>query len=76
MVQKIRKNASVGGRIRQYRLLAGLTQEQMIAKLQLSGCNISRGTYAKIEAGIRNLDLFELKSIKQVLNVSYDKLFD
>ena len=76
MVQKIRKRALLGSGIRTYRTKQGLTQEQMTAKLQLLGCNISRGTYAKIEAGIRNIDVSELNTILRMLHISYEDLLD
>ena len=52
----------------------GYTQEQLAAKLQLHGCDISRGTLAKIEANKRNIRLYELKMLKEVLNVTYDDI--
>jgi len=76
LVQKIRKSALLGSGIRTYRTKQGLTQEQMTAKLQLLGCNISRGTYAKIEAGIRNIDVSELNTILRMLHISYEDLLD
>jgi len=76
LVQKIRKRALLGSGIRTYRTKQGLTQEQMTAKLQLLGCNISRGTYAKIEAGIRNIDVSELNTILRMLHISYEDLLD
>ena len=54
-MQKIRHNATLGKNIRSFRRAAKLTQEQVIAKMQLENCAISRSTYAKIEAGLANI---------------------
>ncbi|MDR2884959.1 MAG: helix-turn-helix domain-containing protein [Deferribacteraceae bacterium] len=75
MKQGIKRSAFIGNNIRVSRLSKNLTQEELAAKIQLHGCDISRGTLAKIEVGIRNLSLDELNALKTVLNISYDDLF-
>ncbi|MBR5229915.1 MAG: helix-turn-helix transcriptional regulator [Firmicutes bacterium] len=64
----------IGQNIRNLREKARLTQEQLAAKLQLMGCDITRSAVAKIEVGQRHLYPDELILIKQILNVSYDQL--
>jgi transcriptional regulator with XRE-family HTH domain len=75
MNQAIKAGKSIGKNIRRCRKAKGLTQEQLSAKLQVRGCDLSRGTLAKIEAGIRHISIEELKNIKDVLGVVYDDLF-
>jgi transcriptional regulator with XRE-family HTH domain len=53
----------------------GLTQEQLSAKLQVVGCDITRSALAKIEVGQRHLYPDELKALKTVLGIHYDGLF-
>ncbi len=65
---------AVGGRIRDLRENAGLTQEQLSARLQVSGCDITRSALAKIEVGQRHLYPDEIKLIKEILNVSFDEI--
>lgn len=65
----------VGIKIRELREKSGLTQEQLSAKLQVNGCDITRSGLAKIEAGQRHLYPDEIKLIKQILSVSYDEIF-
>ena len=67
---------AVGQRIRQFRELRGLTQEQLSAKLQTKGCDITRSALAKIEVGQRHIYLDELKRLVEILGVSYDSLLD
>lgn len=64
-----------GKNIRALRMSKGLTQEQLSAKLQTGGCDITRSALAKIEVGQRHLYPDEIKLIKEILGVSYDDLF-
>ena len=64
----------IGQNIRSLREKAGLTQEQLAAKLQLEGCDITRSAVAKIEVGQRHLYPDEIILIKQILNVSFDEI--
>lgn len=51
------------------------TQEQLSAKLQLRGCDITRSALAKIEVGQRHIYPDEILLFKEILNVSFDELF-
>lgn len=65
----------IGNNIRNLRENAGMTQEQLSAKLQVSGCDITRSAVAKIEVGQRHIYPDEIKLIKEILNVTYDDIF-
>lgn len=75
MDQVIKSDKRIGENIRKYRNAKGLTQEQLSAQLQVCGCDISRGTVAKIEAGIRHISVEELNAVKAVLEISYEDFF-
>ena len=75
-MQKLKQDLSIGENIRKIRLASGLTQEQAVAQLQVLGCNISRGTYAKIEAGLYNIRISELLSMAHIFHVTVDKFFE
>lgn len=64
----------VGQRIRSYREKQHMTQEELSAKLQLGGCDITRSALAKMEVGQRHIYLDEFKLLAQVLEVSYEEL--
>ncbi len=66
----------VGQRIRLLREERKLTQEQLSAKLQVGGCDITRSALAKIEVGQRHLYVDELKLFKEILNVSYESILE
>ena len=51
----------------------GLTQEQLAARLQVQGCDLTRSALAKIEVGQRHPD--EIKALSVVLGISYEQIF-
>lgn len=66
----------VGQNICRLREEKNMTQEQLSAKLQTRGCDITRSALAKIEVGQRHLYPDEVYHLKNILNVSYDKIFE
>jgi len=65
----------VGPQIRKRRSDLGLTQEELAARCQLEGFDISRGTLSQIEAQLRCVTDDELLALARVLNVTTDSLF-
>ena len=66
----------IGQNIRFLRERERMTQEQLAAKLQIAGCDVTRSAVAKIEVGQRHLYPDEIIHIKRILNVSYDEIFE
>ena len=66
----------VGLNIRTLREKAGITQEQLSARLQVNGCDVTRSALAKIEVCQRHLYPDEIRLIKEVLKVRYEDIFD
>lgn len=66
----------VGNNIRRIRESKHMTQDTLAAKLQLSGCDITRSAVAKIEVGQRHLYPDEIILIRQILNTSFDAIFE
>ena len=66
---------AMGLNLQRLRLKQKLTQEQLAARLQVAGCDLTRSALAKIECGQRQLYPDELKALKAVLDVSYEQLF-
>lgn len=64
----------LGQNLRLLRIGKQLTQEQVAARLQLAGCDMTRSAYAKIEAGQRHLYPDELYALRSALDVSYEAL--
>jgi len=61
--------------IRKARIKAGLTQQELSAKLELEPIYICRGSISRIENGTRAITDIELAAIAKVLNISLDELF-
>lgn len=66
----------MGRNIRHIREEKGMTQELLSAKLQLSGCDITRSAVAKIEVGQRHIYPDEIRYIRQILSTTYEELFE
>lgn len=74
MNAKIEKR--IGQNIRVLREKNNMTQETLAAKLQLNGCDITRSAVAKIEVGQRHLYPDEIFLIKNILDVTFEDIFD
>ena len=68
-------NAS-GRRIKGLREAAGLSQEQLAAKIQLSGLNLNQKAISRIETGDRVVPDFELIFFSEVFGVPVGNLLE
>ncbi len=66
----------IGNNIRRLREMAGLTQEQVAARLQTRGCDITRSAVAKIEVGQRHLYPDEIIILREILGASFEEIFE
>lgn len=64
----------VGRQIHAVREKKGLTQEQLSARLQTCGCDVTRSALAKIEVGQRHIYAVELRALRKILDVPYETL--
>ena len=64
-----RKNIC-GERVKEARKKAGLSQENLAAKLQIEGVIIERDSVSRIEIGTRFVADYELVALCKILNVS------
>lgn len=64
--QKVKQDYCIGANLRQLRKQAGLTQEQVAAKLQVAGIDMSRDFYAHIESGDYNVRVSELSALRKI----------
>lgn len=65
----------IGKNIKALRESAHMTQDQLSAKLQLEGCDVTRSAVAKIEVGQRHLYPDEIILLKKILNTTYEDIF-
>lgn len=64
-----------GPQIRKKREMLGMTQDQLAAKCQVLGLDMTRSTLAKIETRIRAVSDHELPFIAKGLKTSVESLF-
>lgn len=76
MAQKIKQDISLGGNIRKLRKQSKLTQEQVVARLQLQGMEISRSSYSQIECGTYNVRVSELVALARLFQTDYNAFFE
>ena len=74
-MQKIRQDIRLGHNIRAMRISAHMTQEQVVAQIQLAGCDISRSIYSQIEGGTYNIRVSELVVLAGIFEVDYNAFF-
>lgn len=75
-MQKFRPDMDIGGNIRNLRKKNGLTQDQVVAKLQLLDVNISRSIYSRYEINRLNICVSEIVALKKIFNCTYEDFFE
>lgn len=66
---------NIGKNIKQLREEKNLTQTDVLAKLQLSGVEISIYSFSKIENGRQNPTVSLLAALTQILDCDFNSLF-
>ena len=75
-MQKIRPDLDIGHNIQALRYSRNLTQNQVVAKLNLMDIPISKSTYAKLETNRMNVKVSELVALAQIFEVDMNAIFD
>ena len=75
-MQKIRPDMDIGHNIQRLRKGSGMTQDQVVAKLQLMGLSISKSTYAKLETNRMNIKVSELVALREIFQADYRDFFE
>lgn len=57
----------VGSRVRKRRLELNITQDAFAARCQAAGWDLSRGTFSKVEAGLRRVNDAEVVLLAKIL---------
>jgi len=65
----------IGQHVTKLRTLRGLTQEELAAKLQINGSNMTRQVIANIESGRRTVSENQIRHLTKVLRCSFDDIF-
>jgi transcriptional regulator with XRE-family HTH domain len=65
-----------GPQIKKARRKAGLSQQQLSAKLETMAVYVCRGSISRIEHGQRTVTDIEIDAISKILNMPLDTLFN
>ena len=78
MAQKLKQinDISIGDNLRKLRNAANLTQEQVVAQLQLRNLPTSRSVYSQIEAGTYNIRISELIALAEIFDTDFNTIFN
>lgn len=78
MEQKLRQinDISLGNNLRNLRNAANLTQEQVVAQLQLRNLPTTRSIYSQIEAGTYNIKISELIALAEIFHTDFNTIFN
>lgn len=69
------KSRNISQKVKYYRVQRGLSQKDLAARLQTAGCDMTSEMIWKVENGRRNLSIFEIDKLTEVLKVDYNALF-
>lgn len=75
-MQKLRPDMDIGRNISFLRRSKRMTQDEVVAQLQVRDLVISKSTYAKLETNRMNIKISELVALKDIFGLtSYDAFF-
>ena len=75
-MQKVIQNANFGQNLKRIRSERGLSQNDLVSRMQVLGSTISRSGYSMIELGTRNIKVTDLVALQQVYNVDFAEFFE
>ncbi|EAD4772647.1 TPA: helix-turn-helix transcriptional regulator, partial [Listeria monocytogenes] len=75
-MQKIRPDMDIGKNIQRLRNNSKMTQDQVVAKMNIMGLNISKSTYAKLETNRMNIRVSELVALKIIFDANFNDFFE
>lgn len=65
---------NIGYNIKRIRTGKKMKQKELLERMQLKGLNISREILSQIERGKHHVTATQLKTIKEILDTTYDEL--
>lgn len=75
-MQKLRPDMDIGKNIQKLRLKNKLTQAEVVAKMGILGCSLSRVIYARMENCTYNIKVSELCALKIIFGADFNDFFE
>jgi len=73
---KLRPDLNIGANLRKLRKNRGLTQEQMVARLQIMEVDVSCSIYSRHEHNRLNICVSEPVAMRRILGCRYEDFFE
>ncbi|MBB5264161.1 transcriptional regulator with XRE-family HTH domain [Catenibacillus scindens] len=75
-MQKLINTFDFGANLRRLRRRYELTQDQLVARLNLQGIDISRSKYSRYETGELNVPIDTIRTLQKIYQCPYEDFFD
>lgn len=76
-MNRLKQDISIGKNLKKYRRLAGLTQGEAAAQMEVMGLPVTADILAKMEQGKYSVRISVLKAMKQIYRMdSFDAFFE
>lgn len=75
MSTKLKQDISIGGNLKKYRLLAGMSQDTVAAKLQTQGLDIHRKIISQMELGSYSIRVSVLLALADLYQTPLESFF-
>ena len=75
MRNMILQNVSLSTNLKRLRAESGLSQNKLVAQMNLLGSMLDRPAYANIELGQRNIKVTDLVALQQIYKVDFGEFF-
>lgn len=76
-MNRLKQDISIGKNLKKYRKLAGLTQGEAAAQMEVMGLPVTADILAKMEQGKYSVRISVLKAMKQIYRMdSFDAFFE
>ena len=75
-MQKLINTFDFGANLRQLRRRFDLTQDQLVARLNLQGIDISRSKYSRYETGELNVPIDIVRTLRSIYQCPYEDFFE
>lgn len=76
MSTKLKQDISIGHNLKKLRKMAGLSQAQASAQLQLRGLSVSREMLSQMELGKYSIRISVLLALKEIYRVEIQDFFE
>ena len=75
MANRLKQDISIGENLKKYRTETGLSQEKVVARLQVQGLDVSREILSRIELGKYNVRVSVLLALADLYNTPIQNFF-